>query len=548
MYIYSWDILPPPLPLIPEILRLICENISLKSTLAALARTCRAFEYPALDVLWSDLDLEGFYPLAKCLPPHLWKEVALRNQGFGQITAAIVLRRALTSGDCVRLLRYAEKVQKFAFRQNTSTSKQVDISVLQGVQLAMQGAILLPNIRQLTWSSDKDENLPFIYMLMGPRLSYVDFSFRSDSIVPASLFPTLYDLCPSLKHVSFSFVTLGSNFKDDEKDTIQLISNSVSNMQNWQNLEVLCVPSLTSDALLRLSRLPTLRQLDLLRWRFGAVSPRVRTGGFPALNNVTIGTINALDCIPLLEMMDSSPIMKISLTFLKIQDAESYKRLFTAISEHCRHDTLKSFYSNDGHAERDTPSLPVGEPLNYESIKRLLVFRNLERLKMEVTRGFYLSDPLATKEMATSWTKIKLLTFYLPLMYRSQKQSTISLLDLLPFAEHCPNLVSLGLFFDASDPPSIDDQKPGNGVSQTALTDLYVGDSPAGFHIFISAFLSSCFPSLEAIETADSREVLSSDSEREDEEMGVNAQMWKSADELLWVFTGVRRQERLALM
>jgi hypothetical protein len=37
-----------------------------RATIAALARTCRTFKEPALDVLWKDIN--GFKPLLSCLP------------------------------------------------------------------------------------------------------------------------------------------------------------------------------------------------------------------------------------------------------------------------------------------------------------------------------------------------------------------------------------------------------------------------------------------------------------------------------------------------
>jgi hypothetical protein len=40
-----------------------------RSTIAALASTCRAFKEPALDVLWKDIT--GFKPLLLCLPEDL---------------------------------------------------------------------------------------------------------------------------------------------------------------------------------------------------------------------------------------------------------------------------------------------------------------------------------------------------------------------------------------------------------------------------------------------------------------------------------------------
>ena len=54
---------------IQEILLLIfyhCRHSRVTSDLPALARTCRAFKEPALDVLWEELDDPS--PLARCLP------------------------------------------------------------------------------------------------------------------------------------------------------------------------------------------------------------------------------------------------------------------------------------------------------------------------------------------------------------------------------------------------------------------------------------------------------------------------------------------------
>ena len=41
-----------------------------RPTLARLARTCRAFEEPALDALWKVVD--GIEPVARLLPDSMW--------------------------------------------------------------------------------------------------------------------------------------------------------------------------------------------------------------------------------------------------------------------------------------------------------------------------------------------------------------------------------------------------------------------------------------------------------------------------------------------
>ncbi|KAF8977276.1 hypothetical protein BDQ17DRAFT_1266756, partial [Cyathus striatus] len=54
------------------ILHLICEHSESTKDLASLAMTCKDFEEPTSNVLWSKIN--GFYPLAKCLPSNTWLE------------------------------------------------------------------------------------------------------------------------------------------------------------------------------------------------------------------------------------------------------------------------------------------------------------------------------------------------------------------------------------------------------------------------------------------------------------------------------------------
>jgi hypothetical protein len=51
-----------------------------RATIAALARTCRTFKDPALDVLWKDIN--GFKPLLLCLPEGL-----IRREGKGRLVS-----------------------------------------------------------------------------------------------------------------------------------------------------------------------------------------------------------------------------------------------------------------------------------------------------------------------------------------------------------------------------------------------------------------------------------------------------------------------------
>lgn len=57
-----------------HILEIIVDVFSLldKKSLSVLARTCRSFHEPALDLLWREQ--ESLLPLLKCLPQNQWVE------------------------------------------------------------------------------------------------------------------------------------------------------------------------------------------------------------------------------------------------------------------------------------------------------------------------------------------------------------------------------------------------------------------------------------------------------------------------------------------
>ncbi|KAF9003310.1 hypothetical protein BDQ17DRAFT_1355972 [Cyathus striatus] len=506
------------LPLIPEILRLICEQLYHKPTLASLARTCTAFENPALDTLWFELD-EGFYPLAKCLPSDLWVEVERKDKNH-----YIVLRYPLVPEDCTRIIRYAKRVYRFSF-ESIYGSKH-----------------LLPNIRSLIWRWHASDypGFFFVYSFLGPHLTKVVLHLSGD-VSQYSVIPTLYQRHPALKHVELEH-TARNNVH--EVRIVKVVSNFV---YKWHDLEILAVTNITYSALLEVSLLPSLTRFEISEWIPDNVSLTAQTGTFPVLNYLVIASPKLSHCVVFFEVMDSSPIKVIDFSVNKKESPESWRSFFNAIREHCRNDTLQKVISSGFYDDDDVLS-PEDMP-GFEDIKPLLAFHDLRHLSLTIPQGFYLSDSTATKEMARSWTKITQLVLKLPSYNRSPQPSKITLLDLLPFAEHCPYLSELAIFLDATSPPELDELiLPGNGISQTSLIELQVGDSPGNCPTLIAAFLSGTFPSLEKIVTMESRESELENYNSEDEEeddMTTSTDPWIRAQVLLDAFSAIRKQERL---
>ncbi|KAF9001484.1 hypothetical protein BDQ17DRAFT_621603 [Cyathus striatus] len=297
-------------------------------------------------------------------------------------------------------------------------------------------------------------------MFLGPCLTGVHFAFRSGNpLVQISLLPMLCDKYPSLKQVSFTYRD-PTNYIENIHGIRAITTKSIG---KWQNLESLTIPNISYSALQNISLLPSMKHLSIVRWQPDIIVRSPQQRGFKELKYLQVSGINnANDCISLMELMDSSPVEEIRLIFQVVEDVTCWRKVLAAVSEHCDRDTVKCVHCMDGFSmRRDNVSFPIPRKnmLNYEAVKPLLIFHNLQTLYFEVFRGFHVSEPEATMEMAANWTKIKTLMFKLPVWRRSQRPSSITLLDLLPFAKYCPDLKKLAIFLDAMNPPDIDDKE-----------------------------------------------------------------------------------------
>ena len=72
-----------------RLLECILESPGGRKVLARLARTCKAFKEPALDMLWRDLD--SFVPLASAFPNALMKRAKKPAMGFVSDVGSVLL-------------------------------------------------------------------------------------------------------------------------------------------------------------------------------------------------------------------------------------------------------------------------------------------------------------------------------------------------------------------------------------------------------------------------------------------------------------------------
>ncbi|KAJ7605654.1 hypothetical protein FB45DRAFT_692084, partial [Roridomyces roridus] len=160
---------------IAEIVDLIFEelkecDLTRNRTLAALARTCRGFHEPALDVLWSEQCT--LRHVLKCLPSNLWEEIpgksgktVLVRLRLGESSSSMTLQRitgTIQAKDWDRPMFFARRIQTLSLDRYVDKESFPDVTVLEAISAGFPQDYLFPNLRTLRWRPDQHALFPFI--------------------------------------------------------------------------------------------------------------------------------------------------------------------------------------------------------------------------------------------------------------------------------------------------------------------------------------------------------------------------------------------------
>ncbi|KAG1757077.1 hypothetical protein EDB19DRAFT_2019977 [Suillus lakei] len=211
-------------------------------TLAALARTCRKFKEPALDILWKDIN--GFEPLILCLP-----EGVSNKNVLGKLT----LKRPLVNGEWELLYQYARRIH--SFRVLPDELDMIDDRVMQSLISAPLPTPLLPNLRSLRWYDGQGHYLPLLCTLLGSTsITFLRLgSMWAPSFANSALLASLGARCPSLRELHCA---CGGDSEGSEDAIFEALCS-------LRGLSRLGARVFNTRELLRLASLPSLKYLDL---------------------------------------------------------------------------------------------------------------------------------------------------------------------------------------------------------------------------------------------------------------------------------------------
>ncbi|KDQ53429.1 hypothetical protein JAAARDRAFT_210071 [Jaapia argillacea MUCL 33604] len=482
----------PRLFAIAELFREICwylhDSPKHSGSLVCLARSCRSFLEPALDVLWYKmLDTE---PLLKLVPA---LEVSKKETDYHELVSYYNILYPPEEQDWSRFDYYARRIRILYFVHDG----EIDCAIYSRLSQYTTSHNLIPSLRSLTWCHDcPHTSLASLTSEVSPFLSpslqklYIRNYYDAEDIlwidpdpVPSEeketllfFFHMLPRRCPSvqslmlcdgdLRDVSFSFLSKFQNLKE-----VELTGHSTEVDDLSITLGVLSVlPNLEKIHDIEISTGP------------GVVSC---TPGFPSLSHISTRSGDPTNILSIIQCISSPSLQSFSFQQL----AKGSNRDFLSCTS-----LLVSKFSTTLrrviiHTTHGYPVEEVGLPI-FETLSRGLP--NLRTFGLTLTVEFLNQPGWPTmtddqvERMTLAWPNMEDLTI----------QHSISLQSLKIITRAWPNLTSLT--FSILDIPTLDLQLL---CTPHTLRNLSVSkfrrSDPAAPTGDIATFIHSMFPKLE---------------------------------------------------
>ncbi|KAJ6575370.1 hypothetical protein B0H19DRAFT_933484 [Mycena capillaripes] len=540
-----------------RILEAILESTNGRRALSRLARTCRAWLDPALNVLWRELD--SLVPVIGLFPPHLLKKT--RRPGLG-------LTAPPQEKDWEKILKYGGRILKITYDE---MSNNVSTSIFPIFEEFRPKTYILPNLQHLTWKVTSPDNLDRASLFLSPELQGFILNLGGAGMRFPTLPTFLADLGGRVKLQSFSInsaVALPDTFAD------HLLSQ-----ENLERLAVVAPGALSPTVGKWAAYLPRLKslQLDLsgrslitVNGFFRDVRSGTSTPGsdeshtdsgvysgdemdfgeirksllkltgdakkpttFPALTQLQL-TGQASSIVAFLTHL-SNPLTQLDITIEDPPDAVDWRDLSAMICQ--RFGSSLTFFrvgatlsSKFGDLVRSTSrAAPAPSRLSLEHLSFLPVLRTIS-IDLPESICFTPTDIAHLADMAPNLEEVRLC----PLARFPQAPPQLTLESLAPLMSNCRRITTLAVVIHA---------KGGSAeasASSKSLLWLHVGHSWVADTLQVAILLSHLAPQLESIKFFTER--------NRPGFVEANARSWQKVSDILPHLQNLRLTERRAAM
>ncbi|OAX34058.1 hypothetical protein K503DRAFT_725012 [Rhizopogon vinicolor AM-OR11-026] len=507
--------------LIPELLENILSFVDRRENVIN-ACVCKQWSEIAMDLVWREVE---------SLPEFLTLLRPSQTRGVSQN----VFDRQPDLRDWARFQKYANRVHILRYRQ-----ERADYTcMLDDIARTRTTLDILPNLHTLQWIFKDVKCMERATLFMHQHVRHLAIS------APPLKAKTSFfvDACSRMPNLHSLDLRVSYSVRLIEADLLELL-------RGLPDLKKVIFPEfyLTSAIVSELSRK---KHINVIRFEFtpeqglgeeedvDSFSPVIEQGAFPMLQDLSITA--RLEDITRFMGADFAPIHITCLyihTYVELEPEELHT-LLVMLSKQCC--LLSELYTKllDVHNRR---KLVSAKQITFDTLRPVLSFPHLTTF--EVMHKYPVNISLEEiEELASQWPTLGSLSLNEEPL--AMHDFTLDLRALVPFARHCPNLFSLGLFMDAIAPQIHPAQEL---IPFTALEVLFVGTSRAREPGAVAAFLSCLCPpgcEIDAVVTwtsYGSRSCCELDNTVLD--IGNRSASWKSVSDLLPLFIQVRREER----
>ncbi|KAF8138825.1 hypothetical protein EV363DRAFT_1445617 [Boletus edulis] len=398
--------------------RLPCPGTD-RSDLPALARTCRAFEEPALDVLWGNLVNPS--PLARCLP-----EASHRRQ-LSSGDKCYSFRRSLTRTEWSILRSYTRRILSIA-----DCEHGLDWQSVRTFLNPPPNDPLFPSLRHLYAGQSTEVkhllNMPFPSMIS----LFVDLVGEKNLRVLQGSLESFSKFSPKIRRLSINL----------HQSDITFNNFFPSHVWRWRNLETLdCAQiALNMDDLAHLSRIHTLTRLTFMPT--DALHPRDSPLCFTNLHDLRLYS-ESLHPISLFLSQTRLPVTTNFSAFITSRPSKlDFSSFLASMKTSGIAHVIKELQLNQGSINSIEDPKPT---LSSEDLRPCTAFSNLRRIDLDLEWQVDLTES-ELLALASAWPRLQ--CFLINMQWGWNTPGGITPNGLIQLLRTCRSLTRIALALD----------------------------------------------------------------------------------------------------
>ncbi|KAG1892339.1 hypothetical protein F4604DRAFT_1565242 [Suillus subluteus] len=459
-----------------------------RATFAALARTCRTFKEPALDMLWKRLD--GFESLILCLP----ESVRKRN-----VQGKLTLNRPPLSREWRIVCQYAQRIRFLSISHMALDI--IDDRVIQTLISAPPPTLLLPNLRSLHWWDNRESFLPLLRTLLGSTITSLKLGSGNwtPSFARSALLASLSARCPFIREFECT------GYYEDSQESLDVICEAVCGLQK---LSRFITGVLNTQVLVHLASLSSLKSISFETCYLNDIQSNSTATFIHQLNDVTISTssphalaqylknVRFLSCRSAkLSIDESEPYDPLDITNLVVSLSESFSPDLEQL------EVSITFGLDLLPEELDNPGFAIA----FDAVAPLLSLSRLTKLDLSWLCTSAIDDD-SLKRMAQSWPQLEEFRFGGETDWLVPPSLTF--IGLVHLVQHCRRLHTIKMTFRANSVDT-DNELFSKIIPNKNITCMDAGVSPIVNPLAVACQLHALLPNLTSVIISQSFEDIS---------------------------------------